>query len=180
MVVDEFKPSGEFVRAFSGESVPGGFSSELGGVGVDPTNGNVLIADQESHTVDEFSSTGEYLDQRTHFTELRGGIAVNAEGYAYIADQGAVTSLVQTSHYRRSAIARCLAPPELAPLSTPASNLMAAKSPVATLSTDRVKCTVALTARRTFPARLRRPTLLIRMSAPPSQVLQARPNTATA
>ena len=89
MVVDEFKPSGEFVRSFSGKSVPGGFSSGLAGVAVDPTNGNVLIADPESHAVDEFSSTGEYLDQLTHFTELRGGIAVNAEGYVYIADQSA-------------------------------------------------------------------------------------------
>ncbi len=88
MVIDEFKPSGEFVRAFSGKSVPGGFS-ELAGVAVDPTNGNVLVTDRERHAVDEFSSTGEYLDQLTHFTELRGGIAVNAEGYVYIADQGA-------------------------------------------------------------------------------------------
>ena len=89
-VVDEFKSTGEFVRTFSGTGAPGGFSSELSGVAVDPTNGNVLIVDQGNHVVDEFSSSGEYLDQLTGFGELRGSLAVNAEGYVYVAVQGAI------------------------------------------------------------------------------------------
>lgn len=93
-VVDEYSSGGFFLRAFTGAGAPGGFTSYgLTGVGVDPTNGNVLIVDSASNVVDEFTSTGEYLDQLTGtasepFGRLSGGIAVNPEGYAYVADAG--------------------------------------------------------------------------------------------
>ena len=90
--VDEYRPSGEFLRTFTGAGAPEGFVGELTGVAVDPTNGNVLIVDSGSDVVDEFSSTGEYLEQLTGISEeapfgnLHGGIAVNSEGYVYVTD----------------------------------------------------------------------------------------------
>ncbi len=90
--VDEYEPSGAFLRAFTGVEVSGGFG-ELTGVAVDPTTENVLIVDSEKDVVDEFSSTGTYLGQITGtspsqpFNELSGGISVNSEGYVYVADR---------------------------------------------------------------------------------------------
>jgi len=94
-VVDEFRPSGEFVQEFNGAGAPTAFSGDLTGVAVDPTNGNVLVVDSGNDVVDEFESSGAYLDQITGTSEitpfgsLEGGIAVNSEGYLYIADGAA-------------------------------------------------------------------------------------------
>ena len=91
--VDEFESSGTFVQAFSGAEVPGGFG-EVAGIAVDPANENVLIVDHNKGVVDEFSASGAYLgqltgigpSQATPFGELNGGIAVNSNGYVYLAD----------------------------------------------------------------------------------------------
>ena len=91
--VYEFESSGEFVHAFTGAEIPGGFGEVLG-VAVDPTNETVLVVDRIRGVVDEFSSSGAYLgqitgtgpSQSTPFGELRGGIAVNSDGYVYLAD----------------------------------------------------------------------------------------------
>ncbi len=91
-VIDEFDPSGEFVREFTGAGVPGGFSGNLTGVAVDPTNGSVFVVDSGNDVVDEFESSGAYLGQltgtsaSTPFGSLQGGIAVNSEGYVYVPD----------------------------------------------------------------------------------------------
>jgi len=92
-VVDEFEPSGKFVREFTGAGVPGGGFGQLTGVAVDPTNEDVLIVDSNKDVVDEFSPSGKYLGQLTGttspslpFGEVPGGIAVNSNGYVYVAD----------------------------------------------------------------------------------------------
>ena len=89
--VDEFAPSGEFVRQFAGAGAPTPFSTDVTGVAVDPTNDNVLVVDGGNHDIDEFSSSGEYLAQLNgtpteSFATLDGGIAVNSNGYVYVAD----------------------------------------------------------------------------------------------
>ena len=107
-VIDEYEPSGVFVRAFTGAGAPGGFSSHLTGVAVDPTNGDLLVVDAGNKVVDEFSSSGEYLEQLTgtgpsestpfganviegaDIGLLAGGIAVNSSGYVYVVDAGVV------------------------------------------------------------------------------------------
>jgi len=93
--IDEYKPSGEFVRAFTSEGVPSGFE-QFGGVAIDPTNGNVLGVQNPgeegtSHkAVDEFSSSGTFLGQITglspsaRFALLGRNIAVNPAGYLYL------------------------------------------------------------------------------------------------
>jgi hypothetical protein len=79
--VDEFKPSGEFVRAYTGGETPGlggsnennGFGGNLEGVAVDPVSGLLAIAVEKSFlgepsknvgAVDEFdTSNGKFLNQ---------------------------------------------------------------------------------------------------------------------
>ena len=82
--------------------------SHLTGVAVDPTSGDVLVVDAGNLVVDEFSPSGEYLQQLTgtgpsestpfganvipgtDIEILPGGIAVNASGYVYLADAGVI------------------------------------------------------------------------------------------
>ena len=86
------------MREFTGAGAPTAFSGDLTGVAVDPTSGDVLVVDSGNDVVDEFSSSGEYLDQitgtspSTPFGSLNGGIAINSSGYVYVADgaQGVV------------------------------------------------------------------------------------------
>ncbi len=95
-VVDIFRPKSlapseyEFVRQLSGvHGVP--FSS-IGGIAVDPKDGDVYVADTEAKVVDEFTSSGAYLSQisRTPSGTLAEprGIAVGASGEVYVADSG--------------------------------------------------------------------------------------------
>ena len=86
--VDEFEPSGIFVREVTGAAVPGGFSP--GYITVDPSTGDLLAVSGTS--VDEFSHSGVYLGQVTgaetpskSFLTI-GGIAVNSSGYLYVSD----------------------------------------------------------------------------------------------
>jgi hypothetical protein len=86
--VREFRPSGEFVREFTGAGAPAPF--EAYGVAEDPTTGNVLI--DTGRAVDEFSSLGAYLGQiegpspGVTFGQLTGNIAVNSAGYLYVGE----------------------------------------------------------------------------------------------
>ncbi len=107
-VVDEFDPTGTFIRAFTGAGAPGGFSTHITGVAIDPTSGDLLVVDAGNLVVDEFSPSGEYLEQLTgtgpsqatpfgsnlpevaDVGALPGGIAVNSSGYLYVADSGVV------------------------------------------------------------------------------------------
>jgi hypothetical protein len=91
-VVDEFEPSGKFLRAFTTEEAPG--SLFVSGLAVDPTNGNLLVGGNEAGAwvIDEFNSTGVYLGQIAgpaggSFAELRG-IALDSQGFLYVADTG--------------------------------------------------------------------------------------------
>ena len=104
-VVDEFAPSGTFIQSFTGAGVPGGFSSDLAGVAIDPTNGNVLVVDQGNNVVDEFEESGTYLGQlkgtgpseSTPFGHLTGGIAVNSSGYVYVSDENGSVDIFTSS-----------------------------------------------------------------------------------
>jgi hypothetical protein len=93
--IDEFRSSGEFIREVTGAEVPGGFAS-FEGIAVDPTNGNLLVADAgpERDVIDEFNESGHYLGQilgpspLSNFGVLHG-IAVAPTGYLYVADETA-------------------------------------------------------------------------------------------
>jgi hypothetical protein len=104
--VDVFEPSGCFVRAITGnrESTKNGkteieevFVGGLFGVAIDPINGDVVIKGEaggdSGWIIGEFTSSGEYLGKLTGrskegqfgLRDLKGGIAVNADGDLYVA-----------------------------------------------------------------------------------------------
>ena len=94
----EFRSSGEFVRNITGAEVPGGFGGKQGW----PASRSIRPAATSSsstfsqrivnNVVDEFSPTGKYIEQLTGpspsepFGQLTGAIAVNSNGYLYVAD----------------------------------------------------------------------------------------------
>ena len=116
--VDEFSSTGVFIQRitekssgvpqFSSPTGPKGFSAYPGltGVAVDPTNGDVLVADKASGVVDEFSPQGKYVGTLDGIGTPSGkfkfhcegnpgnefchshafAIAVNSQGYVYVAD----------------------------------------------------------------------------------------------
>ena len=97
--VDEFDSTGIFLRAFTGAGVPGGFAPVEGeegysggildyhggllGVAIDPTNGNVLIANSGG-AIDEFDSNGNFLAQIHVSGTIGGNPAVDAAGNLYV------------------------------------------------------------------------------------------------
>ncbi len=110
----EYRPSGEFVRAITGEGTPGLDGNEYGGwgghdnlrpaltgVAFDAASNRLLVSlavefsEKEIHAgaVDEFdAATGKYVDQVTEGAEERTlsnpiGIAVDSRGYLYVADR---------------------------------------------------------------------------------------------
>ena len=95
-VIDEFAPSGVFVKEFTGAEIPGGFGPYLRGVAVDPTNGDVLVVDTSNGVIDEFEPTGAFIGQitgtgpteTTPLGRLSGGIAIDSSGFVYVSDEG--------------------------------------------------------------------------------------------
>lgn len=91
--VYEFRSSGEFVREFTGAATPNHTLGNLTGtdsIGIDPTNGNVLIVSQSQDAIYEFSSAGGYLGEIKEangkpFGAI-GGIDINSEGRLYVTD----------------------------------------------------------------------------------------------
>lgn len=81
--VYEFSSSGEFLRSFA-EAENGPFGS-VSAIAVDPTNGHVLVADQANGFIDEFDSTGTYLD---NLEEVSGptSLAVDSSGKLYVTE----------------------------------------------------------------------------------------------
>jgi hypothetical protein len=101
-VIDEYEPSGRFVREFTGEQSPGlGESHEGGGFGgvpvaiaVDPVSGDLLVGVQREGlaAVDEFSPSGQYLNQITKTTagnSLHGAssLATDSRGDLYVLNR---------------------------------------------------------------------------------------------
>jgi hypothetical protein len=96
--IDEFTSTGCFVGAITGIVEVGQvkeelFSRRLGGVAVDPTDGDILTISLYGDAVDEFASSGEYLGKITgtsknvKFEEgafYGGGIAVDSSGDLYV------------------------------------------------------------------------------------------------
>ena len=83
--VYEFEPSGKVLRSFTDAE-----GSPLGGVGavaIDPTNGHVLVA--AGGVIDEFSSTGTYLDDIEEVGAPHG-MAVDSTGKLYVAEGSVV------------------------------------------------------------------------------------------
>jgi hypothetical protein len=104
-LVYEYRPSGVFVLAFTGQDTPGlggnqtergGFGGQLEGVAVDPVSEHVLIAvrslfDREEGAIDEFDSAGNFLNQITvaspgaHLLDT-DEISVDSHGDLYVVD----------------------------------------------------------------------------------------------
>jgi hypothetical protein len=76
-IVDEFDSSGTFTRSLPCEGCSDGYPVGSGGVGVDPTNGNIIIG--TGGRLNEYDSSGNQLDA----IEDGGQPAVNSEGYLY-------------------------------------------------------------------------------------------------
>ena len=89
--VDEFGPTGTYLRQWDGSGTPQG-SFEPRGIAVNP-GGDVYVVDQGNHFVDEFSATGTYMTQFN-----AGGapepvgpwapkeVAVNGSGEVFVSD----------------------------------------------------------------------------------------------
>ncbi len=113
--IDEFAPSGLFIRSITAlssgvpEETKYGSYPGLASVAVDPTNGTVFVSDKLNGIVDEFSDDGKFLGHLTGADTPAGefaircfrpagpggfefctddviGIAVNSQGYVYVAD----------------------------------------------------------------------------------------------
>ncbi len=100
--VDEFDPSGIFVRAFTGEDSPGlgeshekgGFGGALQGIAVDPVSGHLLVSVSARGTegaIDEFDATGHFINQITvgaDFAPLGSlsEMTVGADGDLYVVE----------------------------------------------------------------------------------------------
>jgi hypothetical protein len=82
--VYEFEPSGKFLRSFA--EVEGNPIGGVGAVAVDPTNGHVLIA--AGGVIDEFASTGGYLDNVEEVSPR--ALAVDSTGRLYVAETNVV------------------------------------------------------------------------------------------
>jgi hypothetical protein len=87
-VVDEFDSTGTFLRTFPAPSASGGYYSPPGGVGVDPTNGNVVIT--EGGPIKEYDSSGNVLGTVERSSGSGGVPAFNSEGYLYSTVGGAI------------------------------------------------------------------------------------------
>ena len=97
--VDEFESSGTYIRSFPAPRAEEG-NPGSGGVGIDPTNGNVLISeynyDPETETggVQEFDAYGNHLGalrrEGGESFQPEGGAGVNNDGYAYVPASGKV------------------------------------------------------------------------------------------
>lgn len=99
-VIDEFSSTGEFLRSFPAPEA--NFENpDKGGVGVDPTNGDVLITEGGRYGPPEFAGVAEY-DANGNFVgrikettpgdvlEPRGTPAVDAQGRLYVPRSGSV------------------------------------------------------------------------------------------
>jgi len=76
-VVDEFDSTGTFIRELSCSGCSNSYPVGSGGVGVDPTNGNIIIG--TGGRLNEYDSSGNQLDA----IEDGGQPAVNSDGYLY-------------------------------------------------------------------------------------------------
>jgi hypothetical protein len=99
-VVDEFSSTGEFLRSFSAP-LANFENPDRGGVGVDPTNGDVLITEggifgpPEFIGVSEYDANGNLLGRIKEATpgdilDPRGTPAVDAQGRLYVPRSGSV------------------------------------------------------------------------------------------
>lgn len=90
--VDEFAPTGIFIREIT--ETPGGQFGHVSGIAVDPTSDDLLVLDSVKETIEEFDSSGTYLDTTTSaetptgtFSDPRN-IAVDSSGRTYVTDAG--------------------------------------------------------------------------------------------
>jgi hypothetical protein len=113
----EYAPTGSFIRAISGAETPGlsgridtGFGSEVAGLAVDPSNGDVLVALNRIEringtniylegVIDEFDPSGVFLGQLTesstgHHLQSAHQLAVDSHGDLYVGDEQAGTVAV--------------------------------------------------------------------------------------
>ena len=81
------------MREFTGSEIPSPFT-DLTGVAIDPTNGNVLVVNSGGNAIEEFASTGKWIEEipgpspTETFGHVDDGIGVNSGGYLYVADEG--------------------------------------------------------------------------------------------
>jgi sugar lactone lactonase YvrE len=92
--LQNFTPEGKYLRGFGEFGTQPGQLNYPWGVGVDPVNGSVLVADWRNDCVKRFSPDGELLQV---FRELGRGlpplkrpsdVAVDAHGDVYVCDRG--------------------------------------------------------------------------------------------
>ena len=90
-VVDEFESTGLFLRTFPDPSALSDAERSFpgsGGVGVDPTNGNVLITGNFTKPLEEYDSAGNFLEtlkeDASGHMQTEGSPGVNSEGYLYL------------------------------------------------------------------------------------------------
>jgi hypothetical protein len=91
--VNEFSSTGDYVGQIS--ETPGGPFGRVTGVAIDPTSDNVLVLDAGHRTIEEFDSSGAFVDTTTsletptgEFSEEPRSVAVDSSGRAFVSDAG--------------------------------------------------------------------------------------------
>ncbi len=90
--VEEFTPSGEFIRQFGSQGSAPGELSDPSGIAIDAAD-DVWVADTENARVEEFNGEGDYLKSLGSETGpehlvLPEGLAIDAHGDVWVSDTG--------------------------------------------------------------------------------------------
>jgi hypothetical protein len=86
--------SGVFQLQFTGSETPQG-SFSPGGLAVDPTTGDLYVADFAHGVIDKFTSSGTYTGEQFSVPGEPGDIAVDPKGDLYVGQQAGVEGIVR-------------------------------------------------------------------------------------
>jgi len=93
--VMEFSPSGSVLNQFGSWGTSAGQFEDDDAIAIDPTTGNIWVADGNNERVEEFSSSGSFIMQFPIADYGYYGIAVDASGNIWVS--GSVNTLLKYS-----------------------------------------------------------------------------------
>jgi DNA-binding beta-propeller fold protein YncE len=143
-VVNKYNPEGVFICELNGRGAapcPGAQTTAFAfpeGVAVDPTSGDVYVADTGNNVVDVFSPAGGYINQITGSGELTlefpGPLTVDANGNLYVAAK--TTRFSNEGHFLGTVKFEPSNPPPVESGTTWSESVLAATYNTTALATD--------------------------------------------